>query len=273
MRISCTLCTCLLAPPPPLLTPPPHPSPPIPPPHLRQGFHQESLEQARVQLQTVLPLLLGRAASVGLAALDDGIDAWLSAALVDHHHPTQAEPGVDGGADTGNGSGDGIGHSASSSGGGGGGGSGGNGGSSDAPCLPRSPSSPPPGPTPPPSSSTPSLGTGTGAVKPGGNVETTPTLHPSVRCGIEMALVHLVARASGMSIGVAFSAASGFPCLGEIAINGLTARGERGGSRRRGEVRVMLFYFYFFQALASMVFYVPGMYHSVPRCKFFYIRY
>ncbi|CAM9601652.1 unnamed protein product, partial [Laminaria digitata] len=83
------------------------------------GFHQESLEDARVQLRIVLPLLLCRVASVDLAALDDGIDAWLSAALVDHHHPTQAAM---------------------------------------------------------------------------------TTLLPSVRCGIEMALVHLVARASGVSI-------------------------------------------------------------------------
>lgn len=64
-----------------------------------------------------------------------------------------------------------------------------------------------------------------GAESAEGGAET--VLLPSVRCGIEMALVHLVARASGVPIGVAVSAASGLPCRGSILINGLAARGEK----------------------------------------------
>lgn len=51
-------------------------------------------------------------------------------------------------------------------------------------------------------------------------------LLPSVRCGIEMALLHLLAGASGVPIAVAVSAALGLPCRGAIEINGLAARGE-----------------------------------------------
>ena len=214
----------------------PPPPPPSPPPFNRQGFNQESLEDARVQLRAVLPLLLGRVARVSLAALDDGIDAWLSAALVDY--PTQQPPpgldnavggggvGVGDGGDVGGGGGDG-----------GGGGTGdGSGDGSDCSCSPRLSSSPPlPGPPPPPTPpSSPLSSSGTGRVTRGG----TSTLLPSVRCGIEMALIHLLARTSGMSIGGALSAASGLPCRGTIEINGLSARGE--GSRR-SEVRQTVF--------------------------------
>ncbi|CAM9240080.1 unnamed protein product [Ectocarpus sp. 6 AP-2014] len=62
-------------------------------------------------------------------------------------------------------------------------------------------------------------------------------LLPTVRCGIEMAVVHLVARAAGVSVGAAVSAASGLPCRGAVEINGLATRGEgvaTGGSTEAG---------------------------------------
>lgn len=57
------------------------------------------------------------------------------------------------------------------------------------------------------------------------------TLLPSVHCGLEMAVVHLVARGLGVSIGAAVSVASGSPCRGSIEINGLQTR-EEGASGR-----------------------------------------
>lgn len=65
------------------------------------------------------------------------------------------------------------------------------------------------------------------------------SLLPSVRCGIEMALLHLVARASGRAVGPVLSAACGLPARGSIEINGLATRGEEGLSSGR-QVRAFL---------------------------------
>ena len=62
------------------------------------------------------------------------------------------------------------------------------------------------------------------------------TLLPSVRCGIEMALVHLVARASGTGIGPALGTAAGLSARNSIEINGLATRGEGLSIGQSGQV-------------------------------------
>lgn len=188
----------------------------------RPGFHEENVDDAIAQLRTVLPLLVGRVTSIGLAALgkdgdggdDDGdgdgvgvggddLDAWLNAALA-----TAATSAVQAQAQaqrSGLDSSSGVDEDGQRS-------------SSGNYCLTLAPSTI----TTPGETTTPG----------GAAVEVMPLpaltdLLPSVRCGIEMALVHLVARAAGVSIAVAMSSASGLPCRGSIEINGLAARGER----------------------------------------------
>lgn len=100
----------------------------------QQGFHQETFDEAMAQLRNVLPRLVDREASLGLAALNETLDVWLSEAAAEI------------------------------------------------------------------------------------------TLLPTVRCGLGMAVVHLVARGLGMAIGTAMSVASGLPCRGAIEINGLQTR-------------------------------------------------
>lgn len=55
-----------------------------------------------------------------------------------------------------------------------------------------------------------------------------PPLLPSVRCGLEMALVHLVSRSAGVGLAPALSAAAGLACEGAVRINGLATREELG---------------------------------------------
>lgn len=155
------------------------------------------------QLRAVLPLLVGRTTSIGLAALrsthgdgniddfdDSGgrsggdLDSWLNDAL-----SGTAEESVPGG---------------------------------DARVASTTTSS----------TTTAELGGAADAeasqstTRPTPATPATASLLPSVRCGIEMALVHLAARAAGVSIGAAMSALSGLPCRGDIEINSLAARGE-----------------------------------------------
>lgn len=61
-------------------------------------------------------------------------------------------------------------------------------------------------------------------------------LLPCVEAGLEMALLHVTAKASGTAIGVAMSKASGdLPCRGTIEINALSTRNE--SRTPTGEVR------------------------------------
>ena len=245
------------------------PSPPTSPPPLRRpGFHQETLDEAIVQLHTVLPLLVGRSTSIDLAALGTaadnggsaGLDAWLDAALAASYFAARG-PGLGDGNDGGVGVGGGcvaVGHESSKD--------------DRLPPVPRvtaaaaaaaaatapavpngaAPGAPTPAPT---STSTPTPSrtqTSTSA-----SMSTSTTLLPSVRCGIEMALVHLVARAAGISIGAAISSASGLPCRSSIEINGLAARGERltarGREVRGARVEVLRFVFFLFMGRGGFV--------------------
>lgn len=246
---------------------PPVPVPvPVPVPGLyRSGFHEETLDDAIAQLRTVLPLLVGRLTSIRLAALGDdgeghdgegyddgdgggcGLDAWLNAAL-----STPATSAVqvqaqaqESGLESGSGGDDVDGRPSSSS-------------SSGDHGLPSAPSSTVTITTAAEAASATGTRTTTTTITPDGAAtrrkvvaETTrppPTtttsiaLLPSVRCGIEMAVVHLVARAAGVSVGAAMSSASGLPCGGSIKINGLATRGER-PSEAEQAVRCVFFFF------------------------------
>ncbi|CAN0099168.1 unnamed protein product [Scytosiphon promiscuus] len=180
------------------------------------GFHKETLDEAIAQLRAVMPLLVGRTTSIGLAALgsadgngnfddfDDfdesrlgggcNLDSWLKGALGGTEEDSLR--GLD----------------------------------------PRT--------TSPASSTTTTTSMATtGAEMPQISAYTTPTrptLLPSVRCGIEMALVHLAARGAGVSIGAAISTMSGLPCRGAIEVNSLAARGEGSENpRTEGTPRVL----------------------------------
>lgn len=60
-----------------------------------------------------------------------------------------------------------------------------------------------------------------------------PPLMPSVRCGLEMALVHLLAGATSMSIGTALSTGSGLPYRAFVEINTLSTRTETSSKSRK----------------------------------------
>lgn len=174
----------------------------------------------------MLPLLVGHDAPVGLAALDNTLDEWLSEGLTARCSPDLAlrshGRGDDGEARLGVACGD-----SADSGDGCASVAGGSSNNFEGCRSPREVSAPDPSPSLLASRSptiSPSLAVEDAAERVDANGR---LLLPSVRSGIEMALVHLVARASGMALGVAVSAETGLACRGSIEINALAARAER----------------------------------------------